>query len=42
MAWRTRERGQYDAYVPAWLTPEQIAGGALSLGYAMTIAASRA
>ncbi|RST24949.1 hypothetical protein EF908_02305 [Streptomyces sp. WAC04770] len=41
VTWRTRERGQEDAYVSAWLTPEQIAGGALSLGYAMTIAASQ-
>ncbi|MYW35432.1 MobF family relaxase [Streptomyces sp. SID2119] len=41
VTWRTRERGQDDAYVSAWLTPEQIAGGALSLGYAMTIAASQ-
>ncbi len=41
VTWRTRERGQDDAYVSAWLTPDQIAGGALSLGYAMTIAASQ-
>ncbi|WP_331757621.1 AAA family ATPase (plasmid) [Streptomyces sp. NBC_01383] len=41
VSWRTRERGQDDAYVSAWLTPDQIAGGALSLGYAMTIAASQ-
>ncbi|GAA2560201.1 hypothetical protein GCM10010295_57570 [Streptomyces intermedius] len=41
VTWRTRERGQEDAYVSAWLTPKQIAGGALSLGYAMTIAASQ-
>ncbi|MFJ1900407.1 MobF family relaxase [Streptomyces sp. NPDC088115] len=41
ITWRTRERGQDDAYVSAWLTPDQIAGGALSLGYAMTIAASQ-
>ncbi|WP_326707975.1 MobF family relaxase [Streptomyces cyaneofuscatus] len=41
VTWRTRERGQNDAYLSAWLTPEQIAGGALSLGYAMTIAASQ-
>ncbi|WP_331757386.1 MobF family relaxase [Streptomyces anulatus] len=41
VTWRTHERGQDDAYVAAWLTPEQIAGGALSLGYAMTIAASQ-
>ncbi|MEW2553685.1 MobF family relaxase [Streptomyces zhihengii] len=41
ITWRTRERGRDDAYVSAWLTPDQIAGGALSLGYAMTIAASQ-
>lgn len=41
VTWRTRERGQDDVYVSAWLTPDQIAGGALSLGYAMTIAASQ-
>lgn len=41
VTWRARERGQDDAYVSAWLTPKQIAGGALSLGYAMTIAASQ-
>ncbi|GGZ19848.1 MobF family relaxase [Streptomyces nitrosporeus] len=41
VTWRTRERGRDDAYVSAWLTPEQIAGEALSLGYAMTIAASQ-
>ncbi|MCG7524202.1 AAA family ATPase [Streptomyces sp. OfavH-34-F] len=41
VTWRTRERGQDDSYVSAWLMPAQIAGGALSLGYAMTIAASQ-
>ncbi|MFE7056032.1 MobF family relaxase [Streptomyces californicus] len=41
VTWRTRERGQDDRFVSAWLTPDQIAGGALSLGYAMTIAASQ-
>ncbi|MGX1956071.1 MobF family relaxase, partial [Streptomyces anulatus] len=41
VTWRTQERGQDAAYVSAWLTPDQIAGGALSLGYAMTIAASQ-
>ncbi|MFD7867808.1 MobF family relaxase [Streptomyces sp. NPDC059783] len=41
ITWRTRTRGEDDTYVSAWLTPEQIAGGALSLGYAMTIAASQ-
>ncbi|MGW1226603.1 MobF family relaxase [Streptomyces sp. NPDC002530] len=41
ITWRTRARGEDDTYVSAWLTPEQIAGGALSLGYAMTIAASQ-
>ncbi|WP_175420903.1 ATP-dependent DNA helicase [Streptomyces griseus] len=41
VTWRTRERGPDDAYASAWLTPDQIAGGALSLGYAMTIAASQ-
>ncbi|ASR00802.1 hypothetical protein CGL27_48970 (plasmid) [Streptomyces sp. 11-1-2] len=41
ITWRTRERGQDDAYVSAWLTPDQVASGALSLGYAMTIAASQ-
>ncbi|MFJ9683633.1 AAA family ATPase [Streptomyces sp. NPDC101194] len=38
---RTRSRGEDDAYVSAWLTPDQVASGALSLGYAMTIAASQ-
>ncbi|MFB8023947.1 MobF family relaxase [Streptomyces rubiginosohelvolus] len=41
VTWRTRERGQDDRFVSTWLTPDQIAGGALSLGYAMTIAASQ-
>ncbi|MFD8851862.1 MobF family relaxase [Streptomyces sp. NPDC059604] len=41
ITWRTRTRGQDDAYVAAWLTPDQVASGALSLGYAMTIAASQ-
>ncbi|MCX4682657.1 AAA family ATPase [Streptomyces sp. NBC_01433] len=41
ITWRTRTRGQDDAYVSAWLTPDQVASGALSLGYAMTIAASQ-
>ncbi|MFH9203186.1 MobF family relaxase [Streptomyces anulatus] len=41
VTWRTRERGQDDRFVSAWLTPDQVAGGALSLGYAMTIAASQ-
>ncbi|MDP5317385.1 MobF family relaxase [Streptomyces poriferorum] len=39
--WRTRARGQDDVHVSAWLTPDQVASGALSLGYAMTIAASQ-
>lgn len=37
ITWRTRGGG----HESAWLTPDQIAGGALSLGYAMTIAASQ-
>ncbi|MCX4792626.1 AAA family ATPase [Streptomyces sp. NBC_01221] len=41
ITWRTRTRGQDDAHVSAWLTPDQVASGALSLGYAMTIAASQ-
>ncbi|MFJ8863833.1 MobF family relaxase [Streptomyces sp. NPDC102451] len=41
ITWRTRTRGQDDASVSAWLTPDQVASGALSLGYAMTIAASQ-
>ncbi|MET7649230.1 MobF family relaxase [Streptomyces sp. NPDC005426] len=41
ITWRTRVRGQDDAHVSAWLTPDQVASGALSLGYAMTIAASQ-
>ncbi|MFF8619115.1 MobF family relaxase [Streptomyces sp. NPDC015350] len=41
ITWRTRVRGQDDAYGAAWLTPDQVASGALSLGYAMTIAASQ-
>ncbi|MFF4249503.1 MobF family relaxase [Streptomyces sp. NPDC001822] len=41
ITWRTRTRGQDDALVSAWLTPDQVASGALSLGYAMTIAASQ-
>ncbi|MFJ1700262.1 AAA family ATPase [Streptomyces sp. NPDC088252] len=39
ITWRTR--GADDAFVSAWLTPDQVASGALSLGYAMTIAASQ-
>ncbi|MFJ7497822.1 MobF family relaxase [Streptomyces sp. NPDC097727] len=41
ITWRTRSRGEDDAFVSAWLTPDQVASGALSLGYAMTIAASQ-
>ncbi|MFJ3144774.1 ATP-dependent RecD-like DNA helicase [Streptomyces halstedii] len=41
ITWRTRTRGADDAFVSAWLTPDQVASGALSLGYAMTIAASQ-
>ncbi|MFE7751363.1 MobF family relaxase [Streptomyces sp. NPDC057428] len=41
ITWRTRVRGQDDTHVSAWLTPDQVASGALSLGYAMTIAASQ-
>ncbi|MFE7365927.1 MobF family relaxase [[Kitasatospora] papulosa] len=41
ITWRTRTRGEDDAFVSAWLTPDQVASGALSLGYAMTIAASQ-
>ncbi|MFE5243197.1 MULTISPECIES: MobF family relaxase [unclassified Streptomyces] len=41
ITWRIRAHVQDDASAAAWLTPEQIASGALSLGYAMTIAASQ-
>ncbi|MFJ4843160.1 MobF family relaxase [Streptomyces sp. NPDC088746] len=41
ITWRTRTRGEDAAFVSAWLTPDQVASGALSLGYAMTIAASQ-
>ncbi|MDX2748531.1 MobF family relaxase [Streptomyces sp. NRRL_B-2557] len=41
ITWRTRARGKDDAFVSAWLTPDQVASGSLSLGYAMTIAASQ-
>lgn len=41
ITWRTQARGEGDAFVSAWLTPDQVASGALSLGYAMTIAASQ-
>ncbi len=37
ITWRTPDSTHQDA----WLTPDQVAGGALSLGYAMTIAASQ-
>ena len=38
ITWRTRDpSGQ----ASAWLSPEQLAGGAVSLGYAMTVAASQ-
>ncbi|MGW0786379.1 MobF family relaxase [Streptomyces sp. NPDC002913] len=40
ITWRTRARVQDDASAAVWLTPEQIASGTLSLGYAMTTAAS--
>lgn len=41
ITWRIRAHVQDDASAAVWLTPEQIASGALSLGYAMTIAASQ-
>ncbi|MFJ8982907.1 MobF family relaxase [Streptomyces sp. NPDC102282] len=41
ITWRTRTRGEADTFVSASLTPDQVASGALSLGYAMTIAASQ-
>ncbi|MFE9913358.1 MobF family relaxase [Streptomyces clavifer] len=41
ITWRTRTRGEDDSLVSAWLTPDQVASGAVSLGYAMTIAASQ-
>ncbi|MFD5899631.1 MobF family relaxase [Streptomyces sp. NPDC060366] len=40
ITWRTRAAGGH-RYESAWLTPDQIARGDLSLGYAMTIAASQ-
>ncbi|MFJ8754563.1 MobF family relaxase [Streptomyces sp. NPDC102441] len=41
ITWRTCTRGEDAAFVSAWLTPDQVVSGALSLGYAMTIAASQ-
>ncbi|MGW1320253.1 MobF family relaxase [Streptomyces sp. NBC_01175] len=41
ITWRTRTRGEEATFVSTWLTPDQVASGALSLGYAMTIAASQ-
>ncbi|MEU3189511.1 MobF family relaxase [Streptomyces sp. NPDC006992] len=43
VTWRRRDRTQEDGwrYESAWMAPEQIASGALQLGYAMTVAASQ-
>lgn len=41
VTWRTRAHGEDTAFLSAWLTPDQVASGVLSLGYAMTIAASQ-
>ncbi|MFF0449945.1 hypothetical protein ACFYT4_26645 [Streptomyces sp. NPDC004609] len=42
ITWRNRTRRPDEAaFLSAWLTPDQVASGALSLGYAMTIAASQ-
>ncbi|WLQ69305.1 MULTISPECIES: hypothetical protein [Streptomyces] len=41
ITWRTRTRGENTALVSAWLAPDQVASWALSLRYAMTIAASQ-
>ncbi|MEU1826668.1 MobF family relaxase [Streptomyces abikoensis] len=41
ITWRREESDGTVSYQQAWLTPGQISQGALSLGYAMTIAASQ-
>ncbi|MFE7794519.1 MobF family relaxase [Streptomyces sp. NPDC057460] len=41
ISWRLKGRGGKLREESAWLSPDQIASGALSLGYAMTIAASQ-
>lgn len=41
ISWRLKGRGGKPREESAWLSPDQIASGALSLGYAMTIAASQ-
>ncbi|WP_262062616.1 MobF family relaxase [Streptomyces sp. STR69] len=42
ISWRMHVAGAEEPrYESAWMTPERIASGALSLGYAMTIAASQ-
>ncbi|MFB4426929.1 hypothetical protein C5F59_038325 [Streptomyces sp. QL37] len=41
ITWRSRTPGEDAAVTSAWLTPDQVVSGALSLGYAMTIAASQ-
>ncbi|MEU8527082.1 MobF family relaxase [Streptomyces sp. NPDC048629] len=41
IAWRRTDADAHHRYEHAWLTPHQIADGALSLGYAMTVAASQ-
>ncbi|MEU2076603.1 MobF family relaxase [Streptomyces sp. NPDC013489] len=38
ITWRDKKSGEH---VAAWFTPEAICGGGLSLGYAMTVAASQ-
>ncbi|MFD9466787.1 MobF family relaxase [Streptomyces sp. NPDC060027] len=43
ITWRVRDAKASDGYrhESGWVTPQKVAGGALSLGYAMTIAASQ-
>ncbi|MFE1288624.1 MobF family relaxase [Streptomyces sp. NPDC058751] len=43
ITWRVRDAKAPDGYrhESSWVTPQKVAGGALSLGYAMTIAASQ-
>ncbi|MEX2985585.1 MobF family relaxase [Streptomyces sp. C36] len=41
ITWRRQHPNDTYSYEQAWLTPAQISQGALSLGYAMTIAASQ-
>ncbi|MDQ0964566.1 conjugative relaxase-like TrwC/TraI family protein [Streptomyces sp. B4I13] len=43
VTWRVRDRREEDGYryESGWMTSDQIASGSLSLGYAMTIAASQ-